>query len=141
MKKGNQVVLAVGSILALLLSIPLDWFSINGHMGNGMSASLTFFVKLPIWLVVVLGAIGVLLSLLNSLGLTSIPKFACLGFLLVATLYVFIALVMLPSQGGVNLEVGPFLAFSGLVLGYCHVKSGSCNSAQQPSPDEALETK
>ena len=136
MKSNNHVVLAVGSMVALLLSIPLGWFQISGFAANGINGSLTFIVQLPIWLVVVFGVLGVSLKMLNHLGLTSIPRFACVGFLLLSSLYVLIALVLLPASSEVELRVGPFVAFFGLVLGYLHDSSGSHNHEQQPSVEE-----
>ncbi|MEE2883660.1 MAG: hypothetical protein VYD70_08025 [Planctomycetota bacterium] len=136
MKSNNHVVLAVGSMVALLLSIPLGWFQISGFAANGINGSLTFIVQLPIWLVVVLGVLGVSFSLLNQLRLTSIPKFVCLGFLMVSSLYVLIAVVLLPSSSGIKLEIGPFIALLGLVLGYCHVLSGSKTSDRELSSEE-----
>ncbi|MGE4620352.1 MAG: hypothetical protein AAEJ04_11150 [Planctomycetota bacterium] len=136
MKKNNQVVLAVGSMVALLLSIPLDWFRISGYMANGINGSLTFIVPLPIWLVVIFGVLGVSLKLLNHLGLTSIPRIASFGFLLVSSLYVLIALVLLPTSSEVELQIGPFIAFFGLVLGYFHDSSGSLNHEQETPAEE-----
>lgn len=134
MNKNNRIVAAVGSIIALLVSIPLDWFQISGYTANGMSGSLTFLVQLPIWLVAVLGVVGVSLNILNHLGLASIPRFIAVGFLVVSSLYVLIALVILPTSSDVKLLIGPVVALAGLILGYWSALSRAKISEPEPTP-------
>lgn len=133
MKNKNLVVLAVGAMIVLLLSIFVDWFVIRGHMASGLGASLTVIVPLPVWLVLVFGVSGVLLSLLNQLGLASVPRFLCLALLIVSSLYVFASL-MLVGSSEVSLKIGPFLAMAGLALGYWHVFSASKKLRKGPDP-------
>ena len=114
---SNKIVLGVLSIFALLLSIPLEWMTIHGaklqfqgEMGNfmgnmfsqgfggitltltGLNGNITFLVKLPIWLIVVIGLIGVVLSLLNSLRITSLPRGVLLIPLFLSAIYMIIGL-------------------------------------------------
>jgi hypothetical protein len=144
MNKSNSIILGIGAMLALAISLPLEWMTIHNAkmqfsgafqgVGDMMSSSLgtmtlkvtginghiTFLAKLPIWLIVGVGLVGVLLAFLNCLRATSLPKLVPLVPLSLSALYVFIALVITIGSSEATIGVGIFVALLGLVLGYIH---------------------
>ena len=144
MNKNNSIITGLGSLLALVLSLPLEWMTIHnaemqftgGFQGfgemmsssfgrmtltvTGINGHITFLVKLPIWLIIVIGLIGVLLALLNCLRAASLPKLVPLIPLSLSTLYVVVALVITIGSSQATVGVGIFVALLGLLLGYIH---------------------
>jgi hypothetical protein len=144
MNKNNSIIMGIGALLALVLSLPLEWMTIHnakmqfsgglqgfGEMMSssfgtmtlevtGINGHITFLIKLPIWLIVVIGLIGVILALLNCLRATSLPKLVPLVPLSLSALYVVVALFITIGSSEATLGVGIFVALVGLVLGYIH---------------------
>ncbi len=144
MNKNNSIIMGIGAMLALVISLPLEWMTIhNARMqfsggvqgfGEMMSSSLgtmtlkvtginghiTFLAKLPIWLIVVVGLIGVLLALLNCLRATSLPRLVPLIPLSLSAVYVVVALLITIGSSEATVGVGIFVALIGLALGYTH---------------------
>jgi amino acid transporter len=145
---SNAIVIGVGALLALVISLPLEWMTIHnaqiqfddgfeeleemmspsfGQMTvkvTGINGRITFLVELPIWLIVVVGLIGVILALLNSLGVASLPKLASLIPISLSSLYVIVALILTIASSEASLGVGIFVALVGLGLGYTLVFTG-----------------
>ena len=141
MNENNSVVLGIGAMLALLVSLPLEWMMIhNGTMqftggfqgfGGGMPGSLggmslaitgfnghiTLLVKLPIWLIVIAGLTGALLAILNDRGVTTLPKFVPLLFLCLSSVYVVAAMLVAIGSSSASVGIGPFVALIGLAMG------------------------
>ena len=144
MNKNNSIILGISAMVALVISLPLEWMTIhNAKMGfsggfqgfgdmmsspfgamtlkvTGINGHITFLAKLPIWLIVGVGLVGVLLAFLNCLRATSLPKLVPLVPLSLSALYVFIALVITIGSSEATIGVGIFVALLGLVLGYIH---------------------
>jgi len=147
MNKNNSIITGIGALLALVLSLPLEWMTIHnarmqfndGFQGSGITmpslfgsmslnltgfnGHITFLVKLPIWLIVVVGLIGVLLAILNCLRVASFPKLVPLVPLSLSALYVVMAFFICIGSSDATMGIGIFVALIGLVLGYVHALS------------------
>jgi len=155
--KNNSIVLGIASMLALAVSLPLEWMTIRnakmqfsgGFQGfgdmmssslgsmtlkiTGMNGHITFLFKVPIWLIVVVGLAGVLLAFLNGLQATSFPRLVPLVPLSLSALYVGIAFIVAVGSSEATVGIGMFVACLGLALGYIHALT--C----QVSPAESTE--
>ena len=144
MNKSNSIILGIGAMLALAISLPLEWMTIHNAkmqfsgafqgVGDMMSSSLgtmtlkvtginghiTFLAKLPIWLIVVVGLVGVLLAFLNCLRVATLPRIVPLVPLSLSAIYVVIALLVTIGSSEATVGVGVFVALLGLILGYVH---------------------
>ncbi len=144
MNKNNAIILGVGAMLALVISLPLEWMTIHnarmqfsgGFQGfggmmsssfgpmtvkvTGINGHITFLATLPIWLIVVVGLIGILLAFLNCLRVTSLPKFTALVPLSLSTLYVVVAFLITIGSSEATVGAGIFVALVGLGLGYAY---------------------
>ena len=163
MNKNNAILMGVGAILALVISLPLEWMTIhnapmqfNGGpqgLGNmiapslttmtvkvtGINGHITFLVKLPIWLIVVVGMIGVLLAVLNCLRVASIPRIAVLIPLSLSTLYVVITLVITIGIEEATVGIGIFIALIGLGLGYAQALTYRINATENTVSREPIQ--
>lgn len=141
MGNNNALIMGIASLLALALSLPLEWMTIHNahmqlsggmqgfgqHMGSsmgtmtlqvtGINGSITFLAKVPIWLIVGLGMVGSGLALLNALGAASLPKLVPLIPLVLAAFYTGIAIAVAIASAEASLGIGAFIALLGLVLG------------------------
>mgnify|MGYP007068313221 CR=1 FL=1 len=123
-------------ILFLLFSLPVCWLTITQAQGTagsmlssmhpagpvmatGFSGNLGILgMQLPIWLVVSLGALSLILTVLNQRGITTLPKLAFVTPWIVSSIYVLIAFYLGILADGVAIHLGPVLATVGLGLGF-----------------------
>lgn len=140
MNKNNSITLGVISIILLLATIPMNWFTIplNSAMGmpsmpfpgglspsaiaTGTSGSLTFFgLQLPIYLVILIACTALVLSILNLKKITAIPTFVNVTLLIISTVYLVAGLVVVASSNGTSIKAGFFLALLATILGFAHL--------------------
>ncbi len=149
MNKNNSMVLGVGAAIALLVSLPLEWMTIHnaamlfnggfpdvaglqgspmGGMSvavNGFNGSITLLLKLPIWLIVLFGVTGVLLAILNSQRVTSLPKAVPMLCLALSSAYVLLAFGTIILNSSASTAVGILVAMGGLVMGLKYAQKSS----------------
>ncbi len=157
MNKNNALILIIGAMLVLVISLPLEWMSIQNasanfsgpfqELGNrmtqtlgkvsmsvtGLNGHVTFLFKMPIWLIVVIGLIGALLSMLNTLKVTSMPQPVPLILLGFSILYMIIALLIAIGSGNASVGIGVFVGLLGNGLAIIHVLAG-----QSPEQENIL---
>lgn len=134
----NKQLMGAGSLVCLLVSLPLTWLTLHNPevrsslsgfpeilrptfqtmSMNGIQGNLTFLVTAPIWLVVLLAMAGVLLHMTSAARVTRVPTGICVTMLVVPTLFLGIPLMQVPWSDRVDMEIGSFVAFFGLALGY-----------------------
>ncbi len=144
MNKNNSIMMGIGGMLALVISLPLEWMTIKiakmnipqfgggfeglGNMmsstfGNmstsvtGFNGHVTLLAKLPIWLIVVVGLMGVLLAVLNSLRITMLPKYVPLIPMAISAIYVLATLLIAAGSSEATVGIGGFVAIIGLAMG------------------------
>lgn len=144
MNKHNSIILGIGALLALLVSLPLEWMTIynvkmqfNGGMQGfdqmmpspfgpmtasvtGLNGHVTFLLKMPIWLIVIFGLLGIGLALLKNFGYGNFKNYIPLIPLSLSTVYVLLALLVTVTSSDANPQIGLFLALVGLVMGYIY---------------------
>jgi len=140
MNKNNAIITGLGAMLALVISLPLEWMTIHNAKvqfsggfermsslfgpitvrATGFNCQIPFLAKLPIWLVVVVGLIGVLLAFLNRVGATSLPKFVPLIPLSLSAVCVVVVFLVTVVSSESTVGIGFFVALIGFVLGYVH---------------------
>ena len=142
MNKNNLIILGAAALLALLISLPMEWMTITharinmsgappGFAGmmnqalagasltvSGLNGHVTVGIKMPIWLIVVVGCIGVVLALLHVLGVARMPLWAPLVPLALSTVYVLIAIWVSVASAEATLGIGGIVALIGLGMGY-----------------------
>lgn len=129
MTRANTFIIGSVAILALIISIPLEWMTLHNAKMNfpglfsqslvltGFNGHITILAPVPFWALVLLGLVGAVVALLNGLSISSLPRIVVLVPLLLSLLHVGAAL-MIPhfSDGEATLGIGGFVAFIGLAL-------------------------
>ena len=150
MNKNNAVLTGNGAILLLLISLPLTWMTIrNAGMQlpsnmsfpsfpgitfkvTGLNGTITFLAQVPIWLIVMVGVIGVALALMNHLGLASVARAVPLLLVFFSAIYIVIAIVVALGSGNASPGIGAFVATLGIVFAFIHA------FAAPPAPERSL---
>jgi hypothetical protein len=152
LNRSNALLLGFGSLLALAVSIPLEWLTIhNATMTldingmpqgmpsgfgpisltvTGLNGHLSLGVKAPIWLLIVVGMVGTALSMLNTTGVTGTPRWIPGIPLAIAAIY-FLAGLLIGLSGDASLGIGTFVALAGVSMGFVLV-------LRAPRPDRAV---
>ena len=143
MKRNNSIILGIGAMLALCISLPLEWMIYHydrllANYGSqvfkgaipspeNMTLKITgisgYFVvpfKAPMWLIIAVGLVGVLLALLNCLRITKIPKIIHLIPLSLSALFIVLGCKIILIAPEATVGAGILIALLGLVLGYIH---------------------
>lgn len=131
---NNHTTGLVTGLLFLSLSLPAPWilmehptmelfdhgpFSpITGPLTvTGLKGFLTIAgMRLPVWLVVVLGLVSVFARLLNQRRITSVPGICFWVPWIVSFIYVLTAMALGIFAADAHLRSGPVLALIGLIL-------------------------
>lgn len=134
MRNNTLITLAIAAILSLC-SLPIQWMTIHNATVNGfnfegispmrVTASLNGFngdislfgAKLPIWLFILIGVIGLGVKALNVIRISSLPKLAYIGPIVFSLVYTLFALGLAVGSSQTTAGVGGFIALAGLVLG------------------------
>ena len=143
MQKNNAPIALVVGIILLICSIPIRWMTLHnvtistprmpdgfpqmpGHFPsmsgmsfsvNGLNGNITLGVELPIWLIVVIGVIGLVLLLLNQFRVAAIPRWGILLPLGISLVYVLYGFGVMIISDEVSMGAGVFLALAGLGIG------------------------
>lgn len=134
--KNNRIVALVAAFILMLCALPTEWMVISnasvtsgGFPGGfpnfaGMSLSVTGLnghislgVKMPIWLIVVIGIVGLILAFLNTARITELPNGALIIPLGISLLFVMFGIGVGVFSNDASLSIGGFLALSGLAIG------------------------
>lgn len=114
--------LPFAAIFILAISFGMKWFTIRGaytaYSING-SVSLGLF-DLPIWLVIVLGIFGTLLTIPKIQQATSAPKGVAIGMLGVVILSSMTIIAMAIVTPKFQINTGTLLALAGGAMGLLH---------------------
>jgi hypothetical protein len=132
--KNNLVVTCSIALLMFLCAIPINWFTLYNATSsfggilptltaNGINGTITLLtVQLPIWLLLVICCCATAITMLNTLGVTTIPRIVPALVLLVcgafyATLFCYAALQSGHDDGPHTvLAGGPFVAMADTLL-------------------------
>ena len=87
---------------------------------TGLNGHVTFLLKMPIWLIVIFGLLGIGLALLKNFGYGNFKNYIPLIPLSLSTVYVLLALLVTVTSSDANPQIGLFLALVGLVMGYIY---------------------
>ena len=140
MKPKNIIFLGIFAILALVVSLPMEWITLHkasfvpdrtfGNFSNmlpntiamsitGLNGHITWLVKMPIWFIVVIGIAGVVISVLIGIRAILLPTWALLIPIVFSGIYMFIGLsVGLKEQASIG--IGLIVALIGIGLAFVH---------------------
>ena len=136
MEKNNSIVLLSSAGLMLCVSLFMKWLTLHNPELTGIdeqfkslmtasdfnltgfNGSIGILLKLPIWLIVLLGLVGLFFSLLNSFGVTTLPKILPIGLLAVSALYILMGLGFAIFSTQASLGAGIVVAFIGVLLSF-----------------------
>lgn len=130
-KTNNRTVGVITGMGLMLCSLPTGWLTlvhptVQGGFApllgpitvGGFQGKLTLWsIELPIWLVVVLGALSLLLALLNLRGATTLPKLVLWPPAAISAVYMGLALFIGLFSSDAELRIGALLAPVGLGIG------------------------
>ncbi|CAM2063865.1 hypothetical protein SCOR_00780 [Sulfidibacter corallicola] len=121
--KNNILALGACAILALIITLPLEWAILPGQKVTGLSGSISFelftlSLKVPFWLAVVAGVVGVSLDLLNFMKVTRLSSPYSIILLLFAALCILAAIIVTLFAGNAKFAIGLFIAIFGVCLGF-----------------------
>ena len=90
-QNNDGLIIGAMVVLGMLVSLPLPWFTFQAVApfgkevievsGNAFNGSATLLFSTPLWLLVILAVVGVALSLLNSLKISTLPRLLPVLFL------------------------------------------------------------
>ena len=138
MDRGTPALLTLVAFALLATSVPMEWFTLHdaqlswsspafdlggaslapSHatlVATGLNGSLTLLVGLPIWVVVVVGALGVLVVAADRLGVARVPRLVPALVIAVAAVHVVAAMLVGALGEGATLGAGSFVAAAGLI--------------------------
>ena len=117
-QNNDGLIIGAMVVLGMLVSLPLPWFTFQAVApfgkevievsGNAFNGSATLLFSTPLWLLVILAVVGVALSLLNSLKISTLPRLLPVLFLALPAIFMISALFDAFS-GELGLQVGYFL--------------------------------
>ena len=98
----------------------------TGLSADGLNGSLQYFgiIALPIWLLLLGSAVAVLLAASNTLGWTTIPRRWLAALLLFCAVHC--VAVLLASNRGSEIGIGPWLALLGAAMGCVQIFLDYC---------------
>ena len=138
MDRGTPALLALVALALLATSVPMEWFTLHDAaltlsgpafelgdvsfmpanatlVATGLNGSLTILVDVPIWVVVVLGALGVLVVAADRLGLARVSRVVPALLIAVSAVHVVAAMLVGALGEGASLGAGSFVAAGGLI--------------------------
>ena len=113
----SQTLLAI-SVLAGVLSLPLEWFTLTNVVVDSSSFSGSVsaldgasLFAIPVWAIVAIAIIAGLLQLLDATRFCAIPRFVTLSFAIIALIAMSVTIIFPIAAHGVTANEGAFFGF------------------------------
>ncbi|MGF1655638.1 MAG: hypothetical protein ACFCU3_01525 [Verrucomicrobiales bacterium] len=134
-KLNNMVVLTIIGIILLLCSLPTIWFEVRDGVNlevlglrvstgallsveiTGLRGTLDVGTKIPLWLIVAIGGVGLGLLFLRQSRIADLPLLAPMVPWALSVALTAYALITALGMEGTTLGIGIFLAGAGLAVG------------------------
>lgn len=123
MSQTKSIVLLTAAIIAGVMSLPFEWFTLTNvdidstkHSGSVSALDGATLFSIPIWALVATALVASILQLLDKVTRLAIPKFVTSGLAVLALIGMLVAIVVPMALQGVTANEGAFLGFLSAII-------------------------